>query len=439
MNPDQEFPEYPVVIPPARKRSFWQKLGAGSLTISILFHVILLAVGAVWILQVIQPPEKQVDFMPKSGGGGSPSSESRAKQHRVQMMQPNMSRIAAVGASSNISLPEPEQSSQMTSLGSISSGGMAGGLGGSGSGGGKGTGNGLGIGAGLAPGMSMGTGSKNPFGMLESNAGGLSGTFYDLKQTSDLKPTDITDDGVREELKQIAKRGFKARDFTRYFKAPRTLYQTKFMIPLLSADKAPAAFEVDQYVQPRRWFVVYRGAVKAPKTGKFRFVGAGDDTLMVRFNNRLVFDYGYTLGCTGGGSGVVSEENYNKDKNSDQIKNFKKVSPMPVPNINYAYASTPRLNNDIKGMAVGPEFQVTAGSSYPVEIVISEIPGGVFTAILLIQEDGITYEKDPAGFPILPVFRLDDSPLDTTQDQMPPFDPNGAVWKFVPGGAKLDI
>jgi hypothetical protein len=439
MTEEQETQPQEILLPVRTKRSIWQKLGAGSLSISIVFHAILLIIGVVWVLQVIPPPEKKVDFMPPSGGGGSPASTSTAKQHRVQMMQPNMARVAAVGATSGFTLPEPDQVSQMSSLGSLSSGGLAGGLGGSGAGGGKGTGNGLGIGAGMAPGLSMGRGNKNPFGMLESNVGGLAGTFYDLKQTKDLQPTDIDDDGVRDELKVIAAKGFRPRDFAKYFKAPRALYQTKFMIPLLAADKAPAAFEVDQHVQPRRWFVVYQGAVRAPKTGKFRFVGAGDDTLMVRINNRLVFDYGYTLGCTGGGAGIVSAENVEKDKNSDTIKNFKRSSPMPVPNINYQYSSTPRINKDIGGVAVGAEFPVTAGKTYPIEIILSEIPGGVFTSMLFIQEEGVTYEKDPAGYPILPIFRLDNSQPDTSQEQMPPFDPNGPVWKFVPGVMPHDI
>lgn len=430
-----------LALPIPQKRSFWQRLGGGSLTISLIFHGVLLAVGGLWIYQVVQPEKKPVKFIAQSGGGGSPSSESKSKQYRVQMMQPNMARVAAVGATSTLTLPEPDQMSDMTSLGSMSMGGLSGGgLGGNGGGGGRGDGKGLGAGNGLAPGMGTGAaGLKNPFGVMEANSGGLTGIFYDFKQTKDLKATDITDDGVREELKAIAERGFRSRAFNKYFRAPRVLYQTKFMIPLMPADKAPAAFEVDQYVQPKRWFVVYQGAVKAPKSGKFRFVGAGDDLLLVRFNHRLVFDYGYTIGCTGGGSHATSPENYAKDKNSDAIRNFERVSPMPVPNINYRYSTTPRINNDIGGVAVGPVFSVDAGATYPIEIVISEIPGGIFSTILLIQEEGVEYAKDPAGYPILPLFRLDDSLPSGTDEETPPFDPTGPIWPFVPGGAKIEI
>jgi hypothetical protein len=135
---------------------------------------------------------------------------------------------------------------------------------------------------------------------------------------------------------------------------------------------------VGKHVQPRQWFVVYGGNVRAPKTARFRFVGARDDVLTVRFNNRLVFDYGYTMAATGGTCRLISAENYQNERNSDAIRNFKRLSPMPVPSENFRYSTNGRINHDIGGLAAGPEFQVTAGMTYPIEILISEIPSGVF-------------------------------------------------------------
>ncbi len=440
MNPNSDPQAQPHPAPVSPKQSIWQKLGAGSLTISLMIHVAFLAIGVIWVIQVVTPEEKVVDFLPKSGGGGSPASDVKAQKQRSHMMQPDLSRTVALNAISNLTLPEPDQLNQMTSLGGLSSGALSAGLGGPGDGGGMGDGFGTGFGSGLLPGMSDGLGSKNPFGLQEANSNGLAGTLYDLKQTDDLKPSDMTVGEMREKLKDIAKRGFKPRDFSKYYKAPTTLYQTKFLIPSMSADKAPAAFSVEKYVQPKQWFVVYRGNVQAPKTGRYRFVGAGDDVLMVRFNNRLVFDYGYTMAATGGGTGVISEESFNNDKNSDAIRNFKRLSPMPVPRETYQYSTTPTINRALGGLAVGPEFQVNAGSTYPIEILISEIPGGIFSTSLLIQEEGVTYQKDAAGLPILPLFRLDYSlPDPDMKGEAPPFDPNGPVWKFIPGGVKEDI
>lgn len=424
------------------KISLWQKIGAGSLSISVFLHLILLAVAVIWVLQIIPPAEekKPVDFLGRSGGGGSPVSESKANKQRLPMMTTNTARVSALNSVGSIVLPEPESLSEMTSLGSISAGGLAGGLGGAGSGGGRGLGKGLGIGDGLAPGFSSGNASKNPFGMLSMTPDALVGTFYDFKQTSDREPTNMTDNEMRQEIRKIAKRGFTEKSFEKYFKAPAKLYQTKLSIPNMRAESAPAAFDVQNEVQPKRWAVVYRGAVKAPKSGKFRFVGAADDVLVVKFNNKLVFDYGYTLACSEGNGGSMSEENYEKNKSSDAVKDFRRSSPMPLPTLTYKYAATQKLNKDLNGLAIGPEFEVTEGSIYPIEIFISEVPGGFFSASLLIEEKGVTYEKDPAGFPILPLFRLDSSPPDTsTNGEAPPFDPNGPVWKSVQGAAKREI
>ncbi len=451
MNPPPESPD-PLVfsqstessgrLPVDRKKvGFWQKLGGGSLSVSILFHCVLLVIGLFWIFKIIPPPpEKKVDFMPPSGGGGTPSSDTKSAQRRALMVRPNMPRVAALGATSNLVLPEPDEASRMTNMTSLSSGGLSAGLGGNGSGGGRGNGRGTGVGNGMGAGMGGGNGLKNPFGMFERINSALEGTFYDFKQTRDLKPLEVTEASVREELREIVKKGFKDRDLEKFFKSPRTLYQNKCFIPTMSADRAPAAFEVDQYVRPKFWCVVYRGSVQAPKTGKFRFVGSGDDVLVVRFNNRLMFDHGYILASTGGGWQAASQENYDRDRNSDEIKNFKKLSPMPVPMRSYKYSSTGTVNREINGLAIGPEFEVQAGKTYPVEILISEIPGGLFSTYLLIQEEGVEYKKDPAGCPILPIFRLDNSQPDPSlKGEAPPYDPNGPVWKGVSGGPRRDI
>lgn len=440
-NPDPHSP--PLEIPPPQKLTFWQKVGGGSLTISLIFHAFLLVIGVIWVLQVIPAEqEKVVDFMPRSGGGGSPSSETRTTKQRVHMAQPNLAKVVAQDAMSDFVLPEPDDISQMASVGSISSGSLAGGLGGAGAGGGRGDGNGIGFGGGLAPGLSNGNGSKNPFGMLDLDKNALVGTFYDLKQTSDRKPTGMDRNGMVPALQEFLARDLKERAFEKYYKAPRQLYQTKFMIPVMSADAAPAAFECEKEVEPSRWAVVYRGAVQAPKSGKFRFVGAADDVMVIRFKNRPVFDYGYTI--LGAGVGALGADRLAElngtTRNAELEKNIRRNTPMRLPLTYYRYDSLPQFNNGIGGLVAGAEFEVEEGRTYPIEVMISEIPGGYFGVYLLIEEIGAKYEKTPGGAPILPIFRLDDSLPDASgKSQFPPFDPHGPVWKSVKDGVKRDI
>jgi hypothetical protein len=138
------------------KPGIWKKLGGGALTVAILFHLILVLVGAFWIFQIIHEPEKKVDFMPGDGnaGGSERGIQHQMQQKRRAQITPstNVKRVFAEGAMASYSIPEQGDSfGEMSALSSLGSGGMSGGLGGSG--GGKGFGNGLGAGAGgLGPG-----------------------------------------------------------------------------------------------------------------------------------------------------------------------------------------------------------------------------------------------------------------------------------------------
>ena len=427
---DPEYDYEPVIVvhavPP--RKSFWSRLGGGALSISVIVHVILLVLGAFWVFRIIQPPEKTVDFMPPAGGGGSPEGETQQKA-RQKMMQPNLARVVALGGSSAISLPEPDPSSQLASLGSLSGGSLSKGKGGTGSGGGLGSGNGPGNGSGMGPGLG-GNGKTNPFGMVEATSSTLAGTFYDLKQSSNREPTNMTDDEMRLEVREIVDRGFTEKAVEKDYKASQKLYQTKLYMPTMNAEGAPAAFNCGKEVQPRRWIVVYRGTVKAPKTGKFRFVGACDDLLVIRFNNRTIFDYGYTLGSTGTHMNGRAAEVDGTTENVELAKDIRKMGPMKVPIQFYKYETSPNYNDNIGGFAVGPEFSVKEGSAYPIEILIGEIPGGSFGVSLMIEEVGATYEKASTGAPILPLFRLDDSlPDPNVKGPAAQYATDGPIWK----------
>jgi len=169
MNPDTEINEPPHLSPVAGgKQSIWRKIGGGSLALSILVHVALLAIGVVWIVRTL-PGEKEriVDFMPEGGGGGEVGVQVDPNaRKRVMSNTTPVSRIAVNDLASNITLPEPDPSSSMSPLASLSGGSLAGGLGGPGSGGGRGRGHGKGFGDGNGPGLGGSSGGKAPFAMF---------------------------------------------------------------------------------------------------------------------------------------------------------------------------------------------------------------------------------------------------------------------------------
>lgn len=239
-----------------------------------------------------------------------------------------------------------------------------------------------------------------------------------------------------EIISEFVTKGWRESSFNKYFVAPRKLYQNKIYIPLMGANAAPAAFQVEKEVKPSVWIVVYRGQVVAPKTGRFRFVGAGDDAMVVRFNGTNVLDHGFVSGTTGiaiaGKASLMAGNGDFKDLERSMRRHF----PVKFPVKFYQYPTTQNWNAQIGGLGVGAEFDVIAGKDYPIEILISEIPGGAFCAALLIEEVGVTYEKSPSGAPIIPLFRTDSSVPKATGQNAPPFS-SGPVWRVKKSGGGI--
>jgi hypothetical protein len=426
--------EEAVVPVEAAKMSFWRKIGGGSLSISILVHAILLVIGVTWIITIMPPAQEPVvDFMPSGGGGGTPGEKNITNKKRASMVSVDMPRVAAKGVSSGFTLPEPDSAASMTSVGALSGGGMSGGLGGSGSGGGRGSGTGTGFGDGMGPGLGGGAaGNMSPFGMLGTRAGALTGTLYDTKQSPDRKPISMSESEFLSEISKFVNGGWNEEEFgKKYYKASAKLSQNRIYITSMSAGEAPKAFNAEKEVQPSRWVVVYKGVVIAPRTGRFRFVGSADDMLAVRFAGKMALDGGYFSAYLGdsmlkGEARILREEVEDREVE----KKLKKVFKIPV--TFYTYKTAQKYNAFMGGMMAGPWIDIKEGTPYPIEILISEIPGGIFGATLLIEDGGGRYKKDETGSPILPLFRTDDTvpgPQTDKNEFAPPYDPKGPVWK----------
>ncbi|MCW1914136.1 hypothetical protein OJ996_11150 [Luteolibacter sp. GHJ8] len=421
--------------PPTKKKlTLWQRFGAGSLTISVLFHVILLAVGAFWVLRVIHPPEKVVDFMPSGGGGGSPEAAKPTKQPLNRIMKPDLARIVAMDAPARIVLPESSDLSALAAVESLG-GSLSGGLGGSGSGGGKGSGTGDGFGDGRGSGAGNGSGLRNPFGLIDADSNALVGQFYDLKQKKDGTPTNYGENealGVITDF--VTKGGWNRKILEDYYKAPNTLYQTQFYIPIMSAALAPEAFGCADKVKPVNWVALYRGYITPPKSGKYRFVGRADNVMVVRFNRKIVLDGGdYSAGVSKPIWDPTSISVLRGTSGNKDLEREMRRGGFDIPVKSYDYPTTGQYN-ERGGVMVGKDITVRAGQRYPVEILLSEL-GGLFGASLLIEEQGAEYKKDSNGSPILPLFRLDPGlPTSPKENRgSPPYDPEGPVWKVVPG------
>ncbi len=223
----------------------------------------------------------------------------------------------------------------------------------------------------------------NIFGGVKGSAANvLTGSFYDLKQTSDRKESDVGKKfdeyedrfpAYNKVMLDIVKR-WRLDKLEDYYKAPDTIKTTQIAIPSVKAQIAPEIFKVERKVKPSGWALVYSGLITPPETGTYRFVGHADDVLFVAINGDVVFE-----GCW---SFEFQQE-------------FSKIHT----------AQFPHFNTDDQKISAGKWIKMNEGEIYPIEVIVGEIPGGWFSAWLMVEQKDKEYQKNSKGYPVLPLFQ----------------------------------
>lgn len=375
---------------------YLRRAGAGSLMISIIVHLIVIIIATLYVISNVHEQRKTA-FQ----GSAAPSGAHQEVQHKVQMshQQRTLSsankRLAVETPNATVSLPDlPDMPSFSASGPSMRSR--------------AGAGSGSGAGTARAPLMPA-------FGFKEVQPGGtLVGNFYDFKQLRTGKPNpeykgsiDLPFDGPSGDFafaqvdKFVVQNKWSRNSLMKYYQAPNPLYASQIYIPMTNADDAPKAYNVEKEVKSKAWMALYRGKISPPKTGVYRFVGAADDILVVQLDGRLVLD--------------------------GSLNNTTTQFKSDVPNApNYKYVGKSLT------ATIGRRMELRAGQFYDIKIALSEAPGGNFAAFLFIQEEGVQYEKDPSGAPILPVFRVADVKSAPPGTGDIPYMENGPIWHAQP-------
>lgn len=132
--------------------------------------------------------------------------------------------------------------------------------------------------------------------------------------------------------------------------------------------------------------VHYKGKLVHHEDIKFRFWGHGDDVLVVRV----------------GGDVVLNASWPDDNRGTYQIGGSWQSSA--------ANSRTYFLGN--LESVVGDWITLKAGEPLDMEVIIGEVPGGAFCSYLLVEVDGVEYEKNRQGAPILPMFKTEEPSLD---------------------------
>jgi len=388
MNAPPSSPVAPAEAAPIREkpplfRRFllaYRKASGGSLLLSIGIHAVILLVGAYLVVSQITE-ERKISF-----GGGDPGPKSEV-QHKVKLKTitapaPNK-RITTTSSIAKVALPEmPSIPMNMgpAIAGAVGSGGF-GSVGGLNGGGGGGGGGGKG-----------GFSKITFFGLRGGNQGNLlKGIFYDLKQTPDRKPTDIGNGNPgaganywKEVQNFVLNKNWDPKYLEgKYYHSDTPLYSPRVYVPVDRSEEAPKAFGVDDVVKGDRWLVHYKGRFRARRDGEFRFVGCGDNVLVVRLNKQNIFD-----GSNGAGTRSIDP----------------RAKSSPPEKLGITCAAYWQL-------MAGKWFRVNQGSLYEIEVVIGDC-GGFFSAFLFFEERGVKYgrRKDGSGL-AYPLFQIDTSTM----------------------------
>lgn len=301
----------------------------------------------------------------------------------------------------------------------------------------------------------------------------LRGVFYDLKQTRNRQPNKefsaVSVDGeyVSENLDPTLKvvQSFvkgtwqKSTDFNgrenysalnAYYSPTNTAWASSFYIGNTSSATAPQAFGCPDDVKPNCWICIYSGYVVAPFSGRFRFVGFGDDFLVVRMNRDIVFDYGRisaTLGIP------LSSEQRSVLTSANDEKSQPSRNPIErvMPTINkresvISFYSKNKLvirspeymntNSDFGcGLANGSVFSVRQGEVLPIEILVGDI-GGNFNYVLFVERLDTNGKALYPDKPLLLFRTSDELPPSFSTDSAVAYDKNSPVWKVVDSRGK---
>ena len=311
---------------------------------SIAVHVLAgLGLAAIKIIEVLQPePEFEappvVENKPPPPPPPPPPTNKRA-QRSMPRPQP-----LAVKNAQNTSVPSIEINNANLTVG-----------------GGRGFGGGLGeLGGAVADSLRI-----TSFGYDQAMEGTLEGTLYDFKQNTKGKPIKSASSAKVLSTLRAFTRNFSIRELDRdFYKADNKLYASYFVIPFGDASIAPKSFGVENEIKATMLAASYQGTYRPTETGRFRLVGRGDDVMVVRINKKIVLD------CSlGSGSNWKQKSSLAK---SDQ------ATPRAL------FGFYPRFY-----AMTGDWFDLREGAETSVEVILSEVPGGMFGGYLLIEKEGV--------------------------------------------------
>jgi hypothetical protein len=358
----------------------WLREGGTFLMLSLIVHGLLLLGAAVWVVQTVQAKRK-LNFT-----GVPPPSNSGVKQleYRVQTAKrtatmsppPVSTRVVSTALDTKVALPEVA----LPPASSLATPGRMGALAGNPS-------------AFKPAATPSATASQSTISAMSAGvtafgfkmpqnapANGLRGTLYYMRKHPDGTPYPEEPERAAYLQRIEALFGNKGKlneaEAQKYLRFGQQLLANVILFPAMPGETGPKAFGVEQVPGAQQsWFAIYKAKVTSdnPKQ-RYRFVGGGNEVLIVRVDGKVVLDGSY--------DGLPWDSG-------------KKRNPTGSGRRGDLGALWSNVRN------TGDYFSF-APSGSELEVIIGEGWGGAFGADLCIEEDGKTYQGDQR-----PLFKID--------------------------------
>ena len=343
-----------------------QKLIKGmpsAVVVSILFHAgLFVLAGVLVIFTVLPPPPIEFERPPLVKVPKMP-----LKKLQVRMKKPSKPKSTA-----KITAMVPKLDLHDIQFPDLASSGIGAGLGG---------GSDV-VGFGDFPDLE----DASVFGGEQSIGNDFEGTFYSFNHSRRGGIVSMNGDEFRLVLRKFVLSGWNNQYFHKYYRAEKKLYTTHFMVPPIPSVMAPDVFgerEMESYF----FFVKYKGKLVYPEDITFRFWGIGDAYLFVRVDGKEVLLDAWP----GHKTFAFNWWNTNDPKS-----------------LKYDLGNRP--------MVPGDWITLKAGEPVDMEVLFGEWKGGIMSAMLLVEVEGVDYPRNRQNGPILPAFRTSEFSQDMLEE-----------------------
>jgi hypothetical protein len=356
----------------------WLREGGTFLMVSLILHGLLLLGAAVYVVQTVQSKRKlNFSAAPPAAVQGSRQLEYRvqtAKRTATMSPPPMATRVTTSAAQVKVALPEVA----LPPAASLSIPNRMGGLAGSPAAFKPAS---QALSAPPAGAMSALPAGVTAFGFKLPPSGqvsGLRGVLYYMRSNAKgeaYPESSDRSDYLRRVEKLFGETGkLNEGEASAYLRFGQQLVTNVILFPSIPGDTAPKAFGVPQVPGDKQsWVAVYKAKIYAESPKKrYRFLGGGNEVLLVRVDGKLVLD-----GCY---SGIA----WSKGEGPTGFRPKGKLAPL--------WSDGRKIGDWVSFGANGSEIEVVLGEGW----------GGAFGADLCVEEEGVTYSGEQR-----PLFKIE--------------------------------